>query len=389
MDPAVTPLTTIRCPQCGAPIPPNERNCPECGLDLLLAAELLLRSRLSETLAPAPLEPSSLEELVPRLGDALLRERLITELQLEQALQAQSASQSRGVARRLGEMLVEQGVLNPKDLDRVVAQQISRLQHALQAANRNLEQRVMERTAELAQALERLSELDRLKANFVGNISHELRTPMTQVVGYVELLSEGALGSLSPEQQGPLQSLRRATARLESLIEDLIQFAATTRGEVQLALSQCDIISVAQEAMSHAKLRAGRGKVVMRLEAEPGLPPVQADRQRIGWVIAQLLDNSLKFTPPGGQVTLGIRRSPKGVRLSVEDTGIGIPQSRIAELFTPFHQLDGSTTRRYSGTGLGLALAQQIVEAHGSQIRVESAEAKGSSFSFELDLAQG
>jgi len=127
----------------------------------------------------------------------------------------------------------------------------------------------------------------------------------------------------------------------------------------------------------------------MRLEAEPGLPPVQADRQRIGWVIAQLLDNSLKFTPPGGQVTLGIRRSPKGVRLSVEDTGIGIPQSRIAELFTPFHQLDGSTTRRYSGTGLGLALAQQIVEAHGSQIRVESAEAKGSSFSFELDLAQG
>ncbi len=389
MDPVATPLTTIRCPQCGAKIPPNERNCPECGLDLLLAADLLLRSRVSETLAPATIEPSSLEELVPRLGDALLGEGLITEPQLEQALQAQSASQSRGVARRLGEVLVEQGVLDPKDLDRVVAQQISRLQHALQAANRNLEHRVMERTAELAQALERLSELDRLKANFVGNISHELRTPMTQVVGYVELLSEGALGSLSPDQQGALQSLRRATARLESLIEDLIRFAATTRGEVQLALSHCDIISVAQEAMSRASPGAGRGRVSMRLEAEPGLPPVQADRQRIGWVIAQLLDNSLKFTPPGGQVRVCIRRSAKRVRLSVEDTGIGVPQSRIAELFTPFHQLDGSTTRRYSGTGLGLALAQQIVEAHGSQIRVESAESKGSSFSFELDLAQG
>jgi signal transduction histidine kinase len=385
MDPAATSSIPIRCPECGTAIPSNERNCPECGLDLLLAADLLLRSQLSETLAPGPAEPSSAEELVPRLGDALIHEGLITELQLQQALEAQRQAQSRGVARRLGEMLVAQGVLDPKDLDRLVAQQISRLQHALQIANRNLEQRVRERTAELAQALERLSELDRLKANFVGNISHELRTPMTQVVGYVELLAEGTLGSLPPEQSGALQSMRRAVSRLESLIEDLIQFAATTRGEVRLAISPCDLLLAARDAISHARHGSGAGKANVGLDAEPGLPLVRADRARITWVIGQLLDNSLKFTPPGGRVTLSLRHSPRGVFLSVQDTGIGIPQSRIAELFTPFHQLDGATTRRYSGTGLGLALAQQIVEAHGSQIRVESREGKGSSFSFELD----
>jgi len=388
MDPAVSPPSAIRCPQCGAAIPPNERNCPECGLDLLLAAGLLLRSPVSQTLAAGALEPSSPEELVSRLGDALLCQELITEPQLQQALQAQAKWQARGVARRLGEMLVEQGALDPKDLDRVVAQQISHLQHALQAANQNHEQRVRERTAELAQALDRLSELDRMKANFVGNISHELRTPMTQVVGYVELLAEGALGPVSPEQQGPLQSLRRATARLQSLIEDLIQFAGTTRGETQLVLSSCNITSLAQEAMSRVKPGAIPSMANIKLESESGLPPVRADRQRLGWVIAQLLDNSLKFTPQGGRVTLALRHSPKGVSLSVTDAGIGIPQSRIAEIFTPFHQLDGSATRRYSGTGLGLALAQQIVEAHGSQIRVTSAEGKGSTFSFELEKAQ-
>jgi hypothetical protein len=226
-----------------------------------------------------------------------------------------------------------------------------------------------------------------LKANFVGNISHELRTPMTQVVGYVELLAEGTLGPLTREQRDALQSMRRAASRLEGLIEDLIQFAATTRGEIQLSLSSCDMVSVAQDAIDHARHGSGAGKTKVNLEADSGLPLVRADRPRITWVVAQLLDNSLKFTPPGGRVTLAIRRSARGVCLSVEDTGIGIPQSRIAELFTPFHQLDGATTRRYSGTGLGLALARQIVEAHGSQIRVESKEAKGSSFSFDLDQA--
>ncbi|HAX70014.1 MAG TPA: hypothetical protein DCY14_10430 [Anaerolineae bacterium] len=115
------------------------------------------------------------------------------------------------------------------------------------------------------------------------------------------------------------------------------------------------------------------------------LPPVQADAEKLGWVVNQLLDNAIKFTPSGGSVTISlVEEGSNLVQLSVVDTGIGIPVSRMKEIFEPFHQLDGSSTRRYGGTGLGLSLVRQIIEAHGSLLDVKSVEGKGSSFKFPL-----
>ena len=115
------------------------------------------------------------------------------------------------------------------------------------------------------------------------------------------------------------------------------------------------------------------------------VPLVQADSQKIAWVLGQLLDNGVKFTPANGSVVVSVQREGENlVIVSVTDTGIGIPSNRIEDIFEPFHQLDGSTTRRYGGTGLGLSLVRQIVEAHGSMLEVQSTEGRGSTFRFPL-----
>jgi signal transduction histidine kinase len=122
---------------------------------------------------------------------------------------------------------------------------------------------------------------------------------------------------------------------------------------------------------------------------ESGLPPVKADAEKISWAMLQLLDNAIKFTPAGGQVTLSAcLEAATLVMVSVTDTGIGIPPERLKEIFEPFHQLDGSSTRRFGGTGMGLALVRDILEAHGSVIEVESEDGKGSTFRFPLLVAE-
>jgi signal transduction histidine kinase len=128
----------------------------------------------------------------------------------------------------------------------------------------------------------------------------------------------------------------------------------------------------------------GRG-VNLHAVIDEDVPPVQGDPQKIGWVLGQLLDNGIKFTPSGGSVVLSIKREGENlVIVSVTDTGIGIPPAKLDDIFEPFHQLDGSTTRRYGGTGLGLSLVRQIVEAHGSMLEVQSTEGHGSTFRFPL-----
>jgi signal transduction histidine kinase len=255
----------------------------------------------------------------------------------------------------------------------------------LQASNANLEQRVKERTAELNEALQRLSELNQMKANFVANISHELRTPLTHVKGYLELLVTESLGSVSEEQRHALQVTQRATIKLESIIDDLIMFSLASRGEMSMKLDKVEISQIVMLAAKSASAKAEERGVQVLVSASENISPVQADPEKIGWVINQLLDNGIKFTPSGGSVKISLKEEGNNlVLVTVTDTGIGIPSSRLKEIFEPFHQLDGSSTRHYGGTGLGLSLVRQIVEAHGSLLDVQSVEGKGSTFKFPL-----
>lgn len=325
------------------------------------------------------------EMLIPRLGEYLVRKGLITEAGLQLALDYQKEKIAEGETYMLGQALTDLKLLSKEALDQAITEQIIQLRSALQAANRNLEQRIQERTSDLNKALQRLSELNQMKANFVSNISHELRTPLTHIKGYIELLISESLGAITDEQRHALSVSQRAASKLEDMIEDLIMFSLASRGELSVKLHQVDIRRLVSLAVKSANNKAEDRGVKLQAKFADSIPWVQADPEKIGWVVNQLLDNAIKFTSSGGSVTVSLTEEGANlVNVSIADTGIGIPQNRMQEIFEPFHQLDGSSTRHYGGAGLGLALVRQIIEAHGSLLEVKSLEGKGATFQFPL-----
>lgn len=336
-----------------------------------------------------PTTPLSPEMLVPRLGETLVQKGQITTDQLLHALRLQEEKQKTHKRYLLGEALLELGYINRSRLDHAVTEQIIQLRNALEDANRNLEKRVRERTAELQEALRKLSDLNQLKANFIANISHELRTPLTHVKGYLELMAASALGPITDEQRDAITVSQRATGRLEGLIDNLILFSLASRGEMTLKLAPVQPEKIIVEVVNYSRPKALDRGVILQVDIGQNLPLVKADSEKISWVVLQLLENAIKFTPTGGKVMLSVRLETNTlVMISISDTGIGIPAERLSEVFEPFHQLDDSPTRRFGGTGLGLALVHEIIDAHGSVIEVESEEGKGSTFRFPLLVAE-
>jgi signal transduction histidine kinase len=324
------------------------------------------------------------EILVPRLGDYLIERQLITQEQLARAIDLQMTARKNGNSALLGQILVQENMISQAELDQTVTEQIMQLRTALQNANAFLEQRVKERTAELEAALNKLADFDRMKSNIVANISHELRTPMTHIKGYLELLISNVLGPLTDDQINGLQVMQRASERLEKLIEDLLQFSEIDKSDVALNLQLTDLHRLGQTLVNRARIKAEEKNLQLSLVMDAGLPRVKVDDDKISWAIGQLLDNAVKFTPVNGRIELQCKKEADHVCVIVKDTGIGIPADRFDEIFEPFHQLDGSSTRRYGGTGLGLAMVRKIIEAHGSAIRIRSEINKGSEFEFHL-----
>jgi two-component system sensor histidine kinase/response regulator len=275
----------------------------------------------------------------------------------------------------------------------IITEQLQELKTNLQEANeqlleanQQLERRVQQRTAELQSAMEKLAEVNQLKANIVANISHELRTPLTHLKGYLELLLTGDMGPLTEQPQAALGIMERSSERLGRLIEDLLMFSLSEKEKLHLHLEPFSIQNLCQSCINKSQLKAKERGIRLVLDIDQGIPEVDGDMEKISWVVLQFLDNAIKFTQQGGTVTLRATVEDRLACVAVLDTGMGIPEARLDEAFDSFHQLDGSTTRRAGGTGLGLALAKKIVEAHGSIIQVSSDVGKGSSFSFSLKV---
>jgi signal transduction histidine kinase len=361
----------------------DARTCPQCGVDLVLLSLLAERAYLEGFPEAAPIS-SAPEALIPRIGEYLLDQGLITQDQLTHALEQQKLAADRGQRRLLGATLIEMGLVDRETLDRAITRQIIELHAALQEANRSLERRVNERTAELRRALERLTEINQIKANLISNVSHELRTPLAHIKGYIELLSDRQLGELTGEQVNALGVVQRATERLGRLIEDLIEYSTASRQGISLNLADVHAPDLIGSVLARSKDKADKAGVVLESDLGAELPTLRADPDRLGWVLYQLVDNGIKFTPSGGHVRIRVHPDDRGLRFDVEDSGIGIPPERQREVFEPFHQLDGSPTRRYGGTGLGLALAKLILDAHGAELSVESEVGRGTSFTFFL-----
>lgn len=327
------------------------------------------------------------EVLVPRLGEYLIEMGIISASDLKLALLRQNELKTENSTTYIGQILVAMGALDRVQLDQAVTEQIIQLREALQQNNRLLEQRVQERTAELMEALSKLAELNQLKSNFVANISHELRTPMTHIKGYLELLLDNALGPINAEQKQSLEVMRSASSRLEQLIEDLILFSASEHGKINLNIHKASIYDICVDQVKRTNEKARKKQIKIQLACPIDLPAVEVDENKINWVINQLLDNAVKFTSANGQVTLSAKPDSRFIKITVSDTGIGIPENKIKQIFEPFHQLDGSSTRKFGGTGLGLALVLKIIEAHGTKLIVASEVGVGSKFEFSLNTS--
>jgi signal transduction histidine kinase len=338
------------------------------------------------TTAPLfPLQQSTTPEmLAPRIGEYLVDQGDITPGQLERALHIQKKMARSGEQMLVGELLVNLGCISQEKLDQAITQHIYQLQAALARSNQRLEEQVQQRTAQLQNALVKLSELNQLKLNFISNVSHELRMPMQFLIGYLDLFSSAALGPVSKEQETALTSMQGASQQLKGLIENLLQFSSAAAGDLPLDLSPLTLDLPVETAVSVSRPKAQARAVDLKRLVSTQLPQVIADNEKITWVVEQLLDNAIKFTPAGGFIKIETTPIHHDVMVKVTDTGIGIPDGQIDEIFEPFHQLDGSSTRHYGGTGLGLALARSIVDAHGSKIQVESSVGQGSTFSFAL-----
>ncbi len=202
----------------------------------------------------------------------------------------------------------------------------------------------------------------------------------------MDLISCEALGPLSSEQAEAMDSMINASQRLKQLIEDMLRFSNVAKGNLPVALAPVSLVGPVHIAVHEMQPKAKAKQVELRVRLAPQIPTVRADEEKISWVIHQLLDNAIKFTPTGGLVMVQAEHTEDNVKVSVKDNGIGIPKERLSEIFEPFHQLDGSTTRHHGGTGLGLALAQSIMEAHQSSIVIHSRANQGSCFSFSLPI---
>ena len=374
------------CPRCGVTVDAGLAACPGCGIDVALAAVLLERQALS-VIPAEPGTPFVGDAMLSRFGEFLMKQGYITAGDLEAALGRQRELAGTGVRQTLGQVLLEMGVMTREQLELASVEQVQELQSALRSANAQLEQRVAERTRELEQAYRKLTELDQLKGNFISNVSHELRTPLTKIKGFNALLAAGDLGPLTDEQRQAVDVMGRGVSELERLVGDLIQFATGARGEMVLRPGPVPVAeAVGRAVAAHLERAEAQGLSLTGRLPAPEIC-VQADAEKLRWVLDQLLDNAIKYTPAGGRVEAGAERAGDRVRIWVADTGPGIEEARLPELFEPFHQLDGSSTRRRGGTGLGLALVKMIVAAHRSAIEVDTQPGQGSRFSFDLPAA--
>ncbi len=251
-------------------------------------------------------------------------------------------------------------------------------QLAIAIHNARLQQEVQRHADELAAAVVRLRELDRLKSEFIQNVSHELRTPLALIRGHAELLNEGDLGELTPQQQRSAEVIARRTRMLSRLVEDItLILEVESREPEQESVPLDDLV---RAAVDDFRVKAEEEGLTIRAEIAPNLSPVRGYTIHLRRVLDNLLGNAVKFTPAGGTITVRVSQEDGQMVLRVSDTGIGIPPDQHERIFERFYQVDGSISRKYGGTGLGLALVKEIVEASGGHVYVESEEGMGSTF---------
>jgi len=226
----------------------------------------------------------------------------------------------------------------------------------------------------------------KLQRDFISNISHEFRAPLTSLRGFLEMMQSG---KIKPEDYGKyLKIMHEDTVHLSRLVQDLLDLADLESPQITLHKVKHDPEALLRAAVQHAHLAAAAKKITLEVQAEGGLPAVIVDERLFNQVLINLLDNAIRYSPPGNKIVIGVSRSGKELHFTVSDNGPGIPEADLPYIWDRFYKVDKSRTREDRGSGLGLAIVKQIVELHAGRVAVTSTLGKGSTFSFFLPTAE-
>jgi len=294
-----------------------------------------------------------------------------------------------------------------KKLERTVLErtkELAKKSTELKNVNFGLEKEVLRRTKELNQkvddlsstkkallnmmededkANEELKKLDKSKSEFLNIISHELKTPLTAIIAYLDVLAD-ARKNPTPEEAESLEAIARNSRSLKRLIGNILEIARMESGKFELTKQKADINPIVEETLNDIKSIADKKKLKL-INRVKGVPEIEVDVERFREIIINLVGNAIKFTDKGS-VTVSATPKEDFVEFRIQDTGVGIPESHLNELFEKFYQVDASISRKYGGTGLGLAITKKIIEAHGGKIVVKSVEGKGTTFIINLPI---
>ncbi|MBD3181627.1 response regulator [Candidatus Poribacteria bacterium] len=261
------------------------------------------------------------------------------------------------------------------------------LHSLIRDVNLTLEKKVEERTQELELANIKLKRADQMKSEFLANMSHELRTPLNAIIGFAEVLRDGLCGPLNEDQKASVIDIHESGTHLLRMINDILDLSKVEAGKMELQPEKFSLSESIEDVQSIIRDIVNKKQITLETKVAEDIPEINADPVKFKQIMYNLLSNAAKFTSNGGKITIKTELHDNEFLISVADTGIGIEPGDQDKIFDEFRQLDSSRSRRYEGTGLGLALTKRLVNLHGGQIWVESeGKGKGSTFYFTIPL---
>jgi signal transduction histidine kinase len=265
----------------------------------------------------------------------------------------------------------------------VLKHQVNARTRELQKINQEMEQRIIERTAELAAAMKKAQIADQVKSAFLATMSHELRTPLNSIIGFTGIILHEHVGPLNAEQKKQLNMVRRSSQHLLALINDVLDISKIEAGQLQVAAEKINLRQIVEKAeQSTRPLADGKG-LELGFEISPEIETITGDSRRVEQILLNLISNAIKFTEKGS-VRITCETDESDVIVKVIDTGMGIKAEDMETIFQSFRQIDSGISRKYDGTGLGLSISKKLVELMGGKIWVNSTWGAGSTFGFSL-----